>query len=304
MITDNKIQTIPTSESGTTDTTTFLEQKLEQEMFDNKGCDFHMHSYLSDGVNSIEHLIDKARKNGLKKIAITDHDMTYSYELAKEILAKNEITDLIVIPGVEISTDDYHILGLNIDPHNESLEEVLHINREFCIARSEIMCKNLKNAGYDISFDKVHNLHPNTKRLGKFHIADYLAKFETGRIKKENGNDISIQNVIKSYLKKGKVGYVNSMNIFSNQAIPAIHNAGGIAVLAHPSLDVKEMSEIDSLVKIGLDGIEMQPNYSAKDYLPFYNYAKAKGLVITHGSDFHRDDMNKPILSYNTNCRR
>jgi hypothetical protein len=226
--------------------------------------------------------------------------MTYSYELAKEILDKKEITDLIVIPGVEVSTDDYHILGLNINPNDESLEEVLYLNREFCIARSEIMCKNLKNAGYNISFDKVHNLHPNTKRLGKFHIADYLTKVENKRVRKEIGEDLSIQNVIKNYLKKGKAGYAKSMNIFPSQAIPAIHHAGGIAVLAHPFLDVKELSEIDSLVKMGLDGIEMQPNYGSNN-LSFFNYAKAKGLPITHGSDFHRDEYGKGMLTYQPN---
>jgi 3',5'-nucleoside bisphosphate phosphatase len=268
-------------------------------IFENNDCDFHIHSHLSDGVHTIEDLVEKARQNKLKRIAICDHDMKDGYAIAKEHLRKKEISDISIIPGVEISTKGYHILGLNFNPYDHGLEIMLKINRIYCIERSKKMCERLNDAGFDISFDKVQNLHPKTKRLSKFHIADYLAKFETEKIKSEFsqlGEEVSIQNILKNYLKKGKKGFVEDMNIYPHQAIQSIHYAGGQAILAHPFIDVKGLNEIDMLRDMGLDGIEIQPNYGFEKNKQFYEYAKINGMKITHGSDFHRDEMGKPML--------
>jgi hypothetical protein len=71
-------------------------------------CDLHVHSSFSrDGESSIEDIIRRAESIGLDAIAITDHD---TIEGAK--LAMTFDTDLIVIPGIEISTRQGHLIAL------------------------------------------------------------------------------------------------------------------------------------------------------------------------------------------------
>jgi predicted metal-dependent phosphoesterase TrpH len=82
-------------------------------------ADLHLHSTASDGYNSPSELVHMALEEGLHVIALTDHDTTGG---VAEALRAAQGTTLIVIPGVEISTDaasdcEIHILGYCID-HN------------------------------------------------------------------------------------------------------------------------------------------------------------------------------------------
>lgn len=71
--------------------------------------DFHVHSYYScDSVITPEELVFYAKKRGLDGVAITDHDRVDSAQkIAKDI-------DLLVIPGIEISSLNGHVIGLNL----------------------------------------------------------------------------------------------------------------------------------------------------------------------------------------------
>ena len=75
--------------------------------------DLHVHScYSDDANNSVEELIKTAVKKGLDGIAITDHNSTEGglkgFGIAKKM------KDFAVIPGIEISSADGHIIGLNV----------------------------------------------------------------------------------------------------------------------------------------------------------------------------------------------
>jgi len=72
--------------------------------------DMHVHSiYSSDSANRPEDIVRAARRRGLKGFAVTDHDTI------KGIPSFKGIADLIVVPGVEITTDAGHLLGLGIE---------------------------------------------------------------------------------------------------------------------------------------------------------------------------------------------
>ena len=72
--------------------------------------EIHVHSKFSDGNASPKQIVDHAKKIGLNGIAITDHD-----EIAGSLEALNYATeDFTVIPGMEVSAREGHILALNV----------------------------------------------------------------------------------------------------------------------------------------------------------------------------------------------
>ena len=81
--------------------------------------DLHCHSWFSaDGVSSPESLIASARKKGLHGFALTDHDTSDGYRYLLDMgLAREDglpVDDFLVIPGVEVSTDEGHLLCLGV----------------------------------------------------------------------------------------------------------------------------------------------------------------------------------------------
>jgi predicted metal-dependent phosphoesterase TrpH len=77
--------------------------------------DLHVHSYFSpDAAGAPEELIAAAKLRGLSGIAITDHDTCaaheYLLENGLERLDGQPVQDFLVVPGVEVSTADGHLL--------------------------------------------------------------------------------------------------------------------------------------------------------------------------------------------------
>jgi hypothetical protein len=77
--------------------------------------DLHVHSFFSsDAASSPEELIAAARARGLSGIAITDHDTCEAHNyLVENGLARTDglpAHGFLVVPGVEVSTADGHLL--------------------------------------------------------------------------------------------------------------------------------------------------------------------------------------------------
>ena len=80
-------------------------------------ANFHIHTTASfDGYNAFPAIYKKCKQAGINLIAITDHDTIDGAIKFRKWLEKNQITDLTLIPGEEITcTDGTHIIGLFID---------------------------------------------------------------------------------------------------------------------------------------------------------------------------------------------
>jgi predicted metal-dependent phosphoesterase TrpH len=87
--------------------------------------DLHLHSsYSDDAIGSPEDLIKSLKKRGLQGMALTDHNTIKGCIKVQKVVPK----DFLVIPSVEISTADGHLLAFNVTeniPGGLSIEETV-----------------------------------------------------------------------------------------------------------------------------------------------------------------------------------
>ena len=264
-----------------------------------KYMDLHTHTFYSDGIGTPELNVRTARIQGIELLAITDHDKTEGYEEARIAGEKMQVQ---VIPGVEVSTDKYHILGLGININNPGFIDFLNFSAEeqkkVCIKRIEC----LQAKGVPINLEKVMSLFPKS-RLGKMNVQYAMIQDKECQeyfLKKEG--QILTPEIYNKYLLNldGKWVEDKMTTITPERAIKEIHAAGGIAIIAHPNKDITDMLEMDELVKLGIDGLEIQPAFNGKTE-PFKKYAEERNLLITFGSDYHGGVFGRTFLGRGEN---
>ena len=252
-----------------------------------KQADLHLHTTFSDGICEPKQVIKEIALGGIKVASITDHDHTGGYNEAKKT---GEEWGVEVITGVEISTPQYHILGYDFNVEDKKLQKLLKVSRDI---QTEIVKRRLEDLieqGIPITLEKIQSYHPES-RIGKMNIIYSVLRDPECR---EIVGKMSVRDFYKNHMKHTK--FIIEQEISPEEAITTIRNAGGRAILAHPFKDVKNMSEIDKLIGLGLEGIEIQPNFKDKNY-PYLRFAKERGIIITKGSDYHGAVYgNRPLL--------
>ena len=242
-------------------------------------ADLHIHTHFSDSTSSPKEVIEQAHKKGLNCIAITDHDTVDGIKPTMEAAKKYEIE---VLPGVELSSEangkDIHVLGYLFDIDNTFLLNQLDIMQNTRIERMKKIIFKLDALGIkNIALEEVCAL-AQSKSVGRPHIATILVKRGVVR---------TIKDAFDKYLAEGAAAYVPKHKITPGEAIKMIKGAGGVAVLAHPHItQVDEL--IPSLVREGLDGLEVYYPNTFESSLKFYeNLAKKYNVLATGGSDAH-----------------
>ena len=76
--------------------------------------DLHIHSTYSDGHADVKEIIKAAKRRGLDGIALTDHDTMRGIPAARRYIKEQKL-DLILIPGIEVTTSEGHLLVLGVD---------------------------------------------------------------------------------------------------------------------------------------------------------------------------------------------
>ena len=243
-------------------------------------ADLHLHSTHSDGLLAPSVVMEMAADAGLSVVALTDHDSLAGLPEARSAATAR---GLELIPGVEISTRDLrggerHLLAYGIDPDHEPLRDELARNASSREDRVQAMVDALASVGVRISVEDV--LAEAKGSIGRPHVADALVR---------KGHVRSRQEAFDRWLADGRVAHVAKANIDIAHAIQVVHDAGGVAVLAHPGRRWTP-GLVEDLVRVGLDGVEVfHPSNSTAERTALQEMATRWGLLVTGGSDNHGD---------------
>jgi predicted metal-dependent phosphoesterase TrpH len=215
-------------------------------------------------------------ERGVEAFSISDHDTLAAYG---RFAAANGAR---IITGIEINTtwrdNEVHVLGYGMRPDDAAFGELLARNRASRRRRVEKMVEQLREAGYGVSMDDIEREANGGLSLGRPHVGKALIRA---------GHFDNIDSVFRTLLYRGRAGYVPSTYITPQEAIDAIHAAGGLAVLAHPGR-MRDRRLIEDLIALGIDGLEVfYPRHDAQDIAHFRDICKRHGLVMTAGADFH-----------------
>ena len=256
-----------------------------------KSIDLHVHSNKSDGSNTPKELVDIAIAKDLSSFALTDHDTVDGIDEALEYVEKlrdNATTHHIpeVIPGIELSTEyqgkDIHIVGLFIDHNSPTFRAYLKEFVDSRIERNRKMCSRLAEAGIDISYDKLVEEFPGSI-LTRAHYAIYLVR---------HGFSLSKEDAFSQYLGDHTKYFVPREKITPEMGVKLILDAGGVPILAHPTLYHMSDKKLEELIlrlkEAGLVGIEaIYATHSLAEERKIRKLADKFNLCISGGSDFH-----------------
>lgn len=242
--------------------------------------DLHTHTIFSDGSYSPEELVAAAKTIGLHYLGITDHDTVDGVRH----LYENELypdRSLNIIPGIELSANhperDVHIVGYNIDIYNEALSEMIDKIIEARWERFSAIIKILQDKKYNIREADVLKTAGTSRSIGRSHIARTLVKVGAFR---------SVREAFEKMLGKGNPAYVPRYLPEVDEVIEVIHQAGGLAVLAHPKL-VGDDKLVEGLCS-KIDGLEVYyPCHKPEEVQYYFFLAQRFNLLIAGGSDFH-----------------
>ena len=241
-------------------------------------ADLHIHSSYSDGVYTPRELAFMAKAAGISVMALTDHD-TLKGLPEMEKAAKEAGIDFI--PGVEFSARwenrQVHIIGYGIDPNNALLLERLADVRNARRSRLEKIIKRLHEMGMDV---EVPVPEEGQRAVGRPHIARALVA--QGYVK-------TVQEAFDKYIGEGKPAYQPQTKMTPPEAVMLIHQAGGLAVQAHPEEIGDRALAVKLLGALAYDGMEVyHPSAKDNETEDFWlQVAREHKLLITGGSDFH-----------------
>jgi len=289
--------------------------------------DFHTHSNVSDGDLSPAMLVKQAVKQGLRAIALTDHDTINGLDTAKTAALEENFH---LIPGIEINIKwmggksalgasglgpggEFHLLGLGINkPSPAFVTAVGELSRRREARNREILDK-MHEFSIEATWDELLDIsrgEPSPQSgsvevtsgnsMGRPHFAALLVKRKIVK----NSNQ-----AFERYLGVGKPFYVPKDGLIFEEAVALIRESGGIPVLAHPISLYVAWGRLPGLVKtlkeIGLMGLEAwHPTAKAGSCRRLEALAKELGLYVTEGSDFHGSVRPDRKLGYSGKGRK
>lgn len=245
-------------------------------------ADLHCHTAYSDGTQTIEEVIRKAKERDLGVIAITDHDTVFHFDEVKKTCDKYGIK---TVRGVEMSCYDnevfkkVHVVGLWLNDNPVHVNELCSKTLASREAYHKKLIKKLNEMGYEITYEDAKKYAPYNI-VFKMHL--FMALVEKYP---ELKDPMVYRKMFASKTSKetdARMGYIDVA-----KGIEAIHKDGGIAILAHPC-EYGNYPEVEKYVGFGLDGIEISHMLmKEEDYILTNQLADKYHLLRSGGSDFH-----------------
>jgi predicted metal-dependent phosphoesterase TrpH len=259
--------------------------------------DLQSHSTHSDGELSAAAVVRAAAQAGVQLLALSDHDAVSG---VGEAIAEGQRIGLAVVPAVEISAIDHapggdrelHILGYRIDHAGAALQAHL---AEFLADREQRtlrMARALEELGLELDRSEIDTRRAAGQPIGRPHVAAAVlaAPANAKRLAGEGIADIG--ELIRAYLVEGRPAYRLRETPTVAQAVDAIHDAGGVAVWAHPFWDLRDQREvldtIDRFRALGIDGVEaFYITHDERQTALLAQRCQQLGLLSTGSADFH-----------------
>jgi predicted metal-dependent phosphoesterase TrpH len=239
-------------------------------------------------------VIRAAHRAGIRLVALSDHDTVAGVE---EALLAGEELGVRVVPATEISAvhaehEDLHVLGYALDHRDATLGERLADAREDRERRAEAMAARLGDLGWAVDDAPLEARRVEGSPIGRPHLAEAVLMHpdNAARIAEEGVGDVSA--FIPAYLIPGAPAYVARSRPTVAEAIGWIHDAGGLAVWAHPFWDESDPAAVRTALRAfaaeGIDGVEaFYATHDEAHTRVLVEQAKELGLITTGSADFH-----------------
>ena len=243
--------------------------------------DLQSHSTISDGQLPPADVARSAVEAGVTVMALTDHDGIAGVAEATAVASDGGILN---VPAVEMScvhkySEDLHICGYWVD--TERIGPACERAQAERVDRAKEIIANLNRHGVEVTFEGAVAQAGAADAIGRPHIA------------RAAGAGPDLGPFFEEYLVPGAKAFVARKWPTAEQAVELIHDAGGVAVVAHPYWDVKDPAQVRDLVEslvrdVGLDGIEsFYPPHTPDQTRHCLELCEEFGLVATGSSDFH-----------------
>lgn len=241
--------------------------------------DFHVHTSASDGTLSPAQVINRAKTNNLKYLAITDHDTLSGLN---EGILESLKSDITLIPGIELSTqynnESVHILGFfkgNYYKDNELVNELNKIKNHRITRAQEIVSKLKSEFNIVVDFDSILKSAPDT--IARPHIARAII---------DAGYNYTFEEIFDKFIGKDCKAYVPTLKLSTEDGIALLKKYNALVFLAHPKLI--NNTPISEFLNMGFDGIEAIYYQNTPDETKtFIELANKNNMLISCGSDFH-----------------
>lgn len=251
--------------------------------------DLHLHSNYSDSDKSIFDLLREARDKQMKVISISDHDTLKAYEELKD-----RKLPCSIVKGIELSTFDgetgsqVHILGYGLGEDTSHIERLCQSTLYEMQKRSLWQIDQLLQHGYEFDPNEVFTLAKNSTSIYKQHIMQVLIQ--------HGYSDTIYSKVYRSLFKNGGICEKRISLPDPESAIQAIHQDGGIAILAHPFISHID-HELQRFVRMGIDGVESgHSSHTADQRAYLHEKALRYELLESGGSDDHGTYGEEPKM--------
>lgn len=281
--------------------------------------DMHMHTMYSDGDKTVAEVLKMCEKRKLEYISITDHNTCKQY---KDYALHENIFTGKIIKGVEMNATfknkKIEILGYKVKETKIIEEwsqkffskEVLKKQQEEAKRKLLDVC-NKKGLIYDEN--KIEKNIPITDYITIYIYKELIKHKENHEILGEFAESLNI------FIRKGLMnpdseyytGSENELKPLYKDVVNVIHQAGGLAFLAHP-FEYRFDNTINFINELRnekeLDGIEcFHPSADEKKMEILVKYAKNNDLFISGGSDYHghkKPDINIGVGRGNLNISK
>ena len=252
--------------------------------------DLHLHTTASDGYLSPAQLVARAHAAGLTTISVTDHDTVAA---VAEVIEQATAVGMRVIAGIEITAvddgRDVHMLGYFFDPASPTLATLLERQRARRVARVREIGARLAALAMPIDVEPI--LLAAAAKPGSSVGRPQVARELVGA-----GHVTSVQQAFDLWLASGRPAFVPRTGPDPATVVDAIHDAGGLAAMAHPGV-TKRDELIAPLIDRGMDAIEVyHTDHSPEAEQAYKALARRHNIAVTGGSDFHGDETRRNTL--------